>query len=240
MENTNYVFKRVEKKYLVPESKLKPLMNALSGYLEQEEYGQYTICNMYFDTDHYDLIRRSLEKPNYKEKLRLRSYGVPKADTPTFLEIKKKYRGVVYKRRIQLPYHTAAAYLEGGTAPEHGNVQILNEIDYLIGYYKPKPKLYLSYDRVAFRGREDTSLRITFDENIRSRDTELELAKGNYGVPLFTNGERLMEIKVGTALPLWLTKILSDYEIYPISFSKYGSIYLKNLQAKGAAACLPV
>lgn len=240
LANTNYVFERVEKKYLVPAGKLGPLLHALRGYVEEDAYGQYTICNLYYDTKNYDLIRRSLEKPKYKEKLRLRSYGVPTSDTPTFLEIKKKYNGVVYKRRVQLPYSAAMAYLEDGVMPSCGDCQILKEIDYLLGYYKPTPKLYLAYDRVAFCGLEDPSLRITFDENIRSRRTALELSSGDYGEPLFTNGERLMEIKAGAALPLWLTKILSEHKIYPVSFSKYGNIYLKNLQAKEAPTCLPV
>ena len=234
------VFERAEKKYLVPDEKFAPLAEAMRAYMTEDEYGQYTICNIYYDTDSDELIRRSLGKPKYKEKIRLRSYGVPQEDTLVFLELKKKMNGIVYNRRISLPYESAYNYLGGGVLPEGCDRQILLEIDYFIRYYQPVPKLYLAYDRIAFCGADDPGLRITFDTDIRSRRHDLELSKGDYGAPLFMESEHLMEIKAGAAMPLWLTRLLSDFEIYPISFSKYGKIYLKNLQWKEEDVCLPV
>lgn len=240
MAGIHSVFERAEKKYLVPDEKYGPLVEAIRAYMTEDEYGQYTICNIYYDTDSDELIRRSLGKPKYKEKIRLRSYGVPQEDTTVFLELKKKMNGIVYKRRISLPYGSACSYLNSGYLPEGCNEQILREIDYFIRYYRPVPKLYLAYDRIAFCGIDDPGLRITFDTGIRSRRHALELSKGDYGAPLFLENEHLMEIKAGAAMPFWLTKLLSEFEIYPISFSKYGRIYLKNLQWKEASACLPV
>lgn len=223
---TNYVFERVEKKYLLTREKYNLLLEAIEPYMCADSYGKHTIGNIYYDTDTYELISRSIEKPKYKEKFRIRSYGVPKAEDKVFLEIKKKYKGIVYKRRVAMTLKEAKNYLEKGIRPSKEG-QILKEIDYFISYYKATPKLYLAYDRVAYFGKENTNVRITIDHNIRSRDYNMSLDEGDYGTPLLNDYEYLMEIKVPGAIPLWLAKILSDLEIYPTSFSKYGNIYKK-------------
>lgn len=219
------VFKRVEKKYLLSEYQYKELRKKLEEYVRVDKYGKTTITNIYFDTPDMLLIRRSLEKPVYKEKLRLRTYGVPGAETPAFIELKKKYKGVVYKRRIDMPYEDAVKYLYKGVHPEK-TTQITKEIDYFLKFYRGiAPAMYISYDRIATYGIEDPNLRITFDGNITWRTQELELSKGVWGSKLLNEGERLMEIKIGGAMPLWLVKILDELEIYPTSFSKYGNAY---------------
>jgi len=227
-KKTNYVFERIEKKYLLSENKFNLFFQRLGPYMTIDKFGLHTICNIYYDTDTYDLIRNSLEKPSYKEKLRLRSYGVPGENDNVFLEIKKKYDHTVFKRRISFKLHEAENYLENGIKPEMTS-QILNEIDYFINFYQPKKKLFIAYDRVALFGIEDESLRITFDVDIRSRTYDLDLKKGDYGKVMDNFVGYLMEIKVSTALPLWLVHILSELEIYPLSFSKYGNIYEQDL-----------
>jgi SPX domain protein involved in polyphosphate accumulation len=169
---TNYVFKRVEKKYLLTANVYEDLILRLAPFIERDSYGLHTICNIYYDTERYDLIRNSIEKPKYKEKLRLRSYGIPTADSRVFLEIKKKYKGTVFKRREEMTLFETQELLENGSFPEKKS-QILNEIEYFLKFYHPEPKLFLAYDREAYSGKEDSSLRITFDRNIRSRTTEL-------------------------------------------------------------------
>lgn len=226
-----YTFKRVEKKYLLDEEKHRQLMERLEPYMQLDEYGLHTICNIYYDTEQFDLIRRSIEKPPYKEKLRLRSYGVPEADSKVFLEIKKKYKGVVYKRRISMTLQEAEDYLEG-RAPLPSDGQIEREVDYFVRFYQPKAKMYIAYDREAYFGKEDASLRITFDQNIRSREEDIVLEGGDAGKLLLEKGCRLMEIKTGGALPMWLANILSELAIYPTSFSKYGNIYKENVAAR--------
>lgn len=223
----NFTFKRIEKKYLLTEEKYKELIVRLEPYMQMDEYGLHTICNIYYDTDQFDLIRTSIEKPPYKEKLRLRSYGVPDKDGKVFLEIKKKWKGVVYKRRISLTLEEAEAYLaKGKPLPQDG--QIEREIDYFVKFYQPRAKMYIAYDREAYFGKEDSSIRITFDQNIRSREEDLKLEQGDAGKLLLERGYRLMEIKISGAFPVWMAKILSELEIYPTSFSKYGNIYKKN------------
>lgn len=226
----NYVFKRVEKKYLLTEEQYRALSERLSLSMQQDQYGLHTICNIYYDTDQFELIRASIEKPQYKEKLRLRSYGIPKKEDKVFLEIKKKWKGVVYKRRVSMTLEEAEACLEHGR-PLSQEGQIEREIDYFIRFHQPKPKMYIAYDREAYVGREDSTLRITFDQNIRSRTEDLQLEMGDAGKLLLERGSRLMEIKVSQAFPLWLAKALSELEIFPVSFSKYGSIYKKDAVA---------
>ncbi|XCP85675.1 polyphosphate polymerase domain-containing protein [Roseburia hominis] len=223
------VFERVEKKYRMNRKQYEAFLNAAEGKIHADKYGLHTIRNIYYDTQDYELIRSSIEKPKYKEKFRLRGYGEIRENSPVFLEIKKKYNGVVYKRRTELPFGEAKAYLERGILPDNDN-QIMREIDYFMKFHKPFPRVYLAYDRVAYQGDEEAELRITIDRNIRSRRHHLELSYDGE-CTLLSPGEYLMEIKVDTAYPLWLADLLCELQIYPVSFSKYGAVYAKALMA---------
>lgn len=227
-----YVFQRTEKKYFLTEKQYNLLLEKTKKRIKADKYGITSISNIYFDTDDNELIRTSIEKPLYKEKLRLRSYGTPDSDeSKVFLEIKKKFDGVVYKRRAAMTFRESEDYLNNGIKPSE-NVQIINEIDYIINHYNLKPKLFLAYDRIAYNGIEDEELRITFDKNIRSRENDLSLKSGSYGTNLLDSNTYLMEIKANGGMPLWLADLLSELEIYPMSFSKYGNIYKKSLMDK--------
>lgn len=235
MPETSFVFKRKEKKYLLSEEECAAFISRTKESLVGDSYGEYTICNIYYDTPDYNLIRQSIEKPKYKEKLRLRSYGVPAKEDQVFLEIKKKYKGVVYKRRSALSLKEAEAYMDNGIIPRQEN-QILREIEYFVSFYRPEAKIYLAYDRTAFAGLEDKGLRITFDRNIRSRDYDLSLGAGDYGEYLLDEGKCLMEIKSCGAMPVGLARALSEMQIYPVSFSKYGNVYKNMMRAEERAA----
>lgn len=219
---------------MVTASQYARIAAAFAGHMQADEYGEYTICNIYFDTRDDTLIRRSIEKPVFKEKLRARSYGVPTAQDKVFLEIKRKCKGVVYKRRVSMSYAQLQAYVGTGAHP-WANEQIFSEIDYFMRLYSPAPKLFLAYDRVAFRGIDEPSLRVTFDKNIRYRRTQLTLGDGDFGEPLLPQGQYIMEIKSDSAMPLWLCAVLDCEKLYPTSFSKYGNIYKKSLQEKRGA-----
>lgn len=189
------VFNRYEKKYLIPEDVYLELRDRLAPYMQEDAYGVHTICNIYYDTPDSYLIRRSIEHPVYKEKLRLRSYGIPMLDSQVFLEIKKKYQKVVNKRRIQLSLKEAYAYIEHGVRPE-ADSQILHEIDFFLKRYPLQRALYLAYDRVALFGREEAEFRITFDRRIRSRRSFMGLENGDFGEILLPPGYYLMESKI--------------------------------------------
>ena len=218
------VFSRYEKKYLMPEEIYLELRKRLAPYMEVDQYGLHTICNIYYDTPDYELIRRSIDKPVYKEKLRLRSYGIPTMDSTVFLEIKKKYRKVVNKRRIPLTLQQAYDYVEKGIRPEQDS-QILEEIDAFLKRYPLQRGVYLAYDRIALFQKTDPDFRVTFDHNIRSRQINMGLEMGDQGRTLLPETYYLMESKVMGATPLWFARILLDLKIYPVSFSKYGNIY---------------
>ncbi len=226
MAGVQTVFKRYEKKYMLNESQYEQLTAVINEHMKIDQYGKHTICNIYFDTDDYRLIRTSIEKPKYKEKLRLRSYGIPTPDSKVFLEIKKKFDGIVYKRRISFSLKEAYSYLTNGTYPAE-DTQIKKEIDYFISYYHPTPKMYIAYDRIAYFCEDDANFRITFDSNIRYRKEDLFLDHGDHGDTLLDEAMHLMELKIAGAIPLWLVHAMSDLKIYPTSFSKYGTIYKK-------------
>ncbi|MCM1089399.1 MAG: polyphosphate polymerase domain-containing protein [Muribaculum sp.] len=219
------IFKRYELKYLVTREQKALLLQAMEPYMQPDEHGQSLICNIYFDTPDYLLVQRSLESPVYKEKLRLRSYGMATHDGETFLELKKKYKGVVYKRRVSLREQEAMDYLLKDKPLRKSN-QITDEIDYFREMYQGlAPRVFLSYEREAFYGREDRELRITFDENILWRQEALSLCAGAYGSPLLQLDTALMEVKIASAMPLWLCKLLADNDIFKTHFSKYGNAY---------------
>lgn len=217
-------FERYEKKYCLALSQQRFLLERMTPYMKKDAYGEYTICNIYYDTDDYRLIRASLEKPVYKEKLRVRSYGVPTDGGHVFVEIKKKYDSVVYKRRITASPVDAAAFLRTGKSTQPLG-QIGREIAWFQHTYHAGPKVFLAYDRAAFSGADDPAVRITFDTDIRWRTTALDLRCGDYGAPLLPPEQILMELKLPGACPLWLSRALTDIDARQTSFSKYGACY---------------
>lgn len=220
-------FKRYEKKYMLTQEQQVNLMKQLLPYIKEDKFGRYTICNIYYDTEDWELIRQSIQKPVYKEKLRVRSYGVPGDEDKAFIEIKKKYKGIVYKRRITAQAKDVELILTDGSGFEikKSDEQIRNEILWFQSFYRTQPRIFIGYDRQAFAGIQDSGLRITFDTNIRWRDEELDLRCGDYGQPVLPGEQVLMEVKMPGACPLWLAHILNDSSIYPTSFSKYGTCY---------------
>ena len=234
------VFNRYEHKYLLDKDTFQRVIKIMDAHMELDPYNKnhkpYTIANIYFDTPDDYLIRRSLEKPDYKEKLRLRAYGVPDRNTKVFLEIKKKLMGVVNKRRTALTLSEAYDFTETGKPPalkDYMNKQVLSELEYFLKQYDLSPKLYLAYDRIAYFERDNADLRISFDMNIRSRRYDLGLEYGDYGNRLLGDGVYLMEIKTSLAKPLWLTGMLSSLDIKRVSFSKYGTEFKRAVSTYG-------
>lgn len=231
------IFERYEKKYMLTADQYHGLCKSFGGRMEADEYGLHTISNIYLDTEDFELIRTSIERPAYKEKLRLRAYGEVKDDSEVFLELKKKCCGVVYKRRTQMSLKEAVQYLNKGKRPEAEN-QIFREIEYVKERYLLKPAAYVAYDRDAWFCRDDKELRVTFDRNIRCRKEHLDLCAGDYGVQLLPEGNVLMEVKIPGAMPVWMSRVFSELKIYPVSFSKYGRYYQTYILKKPMTAFL--
>lgn len=225
------IFERHEKKYIVSAEQYRLLLDELEPYMQYDQYGLHTIMTIYYDTEDYSLIRHSLDKPTFKEKLRLRSYGQPDKNDLIYLELKKKLGGITYKRRMPITLQSANQYLEKGIVPEENidDPQTFGEINWFIQQINVGPKVALSYERIALCGRTDADLRMTFDADIRWRDHHLDLSEGDYGSLLTEPDTRLLEIKTLGALPLWLCRLLSALKIYPVSFSKYGTVYSRYL-----------
>lgn len=219
------VFKRFELKYLLTAEQKIQVLAAMEPYMKLDKYGRTTIRNIYFDTDDYRLVRHSIEKPAYKEKLRIRSYRQADPESPVFVELKKKYESVVYKRRLSMPEKQAIDWICGGQpCPE--NSQIAREISYFLSYYQTlHPAVFLSYEREAYYCRSGSDFRVTFDDNILCRQENLSLEAEVGGISLLESGMVLMEIKTSGAIPLWLTHVLTRERVYKASFSKYGEAY---------------
>lgn len=219
------IFKRYELKYLMTLQKKEKVLQAMEPYMSLDHYGRTTIRNIYYDTDTFRLVRNSMEHPVYKEKLRVRSYGFADRNDPVFIELKKKYQSIVYKRRLALPQYSASGWLcRQEEIPLH--TQIAEEIEYFCNYYQTlQPTVFLSYEREAFYSRCGDDFRVTFDENILSREEELTLNSDVWGQPLLPRGQVLMEIKTGGGIPLWMSHFLTKHKIFKTSYSKYGTAY---------------
>ena len=240
MGDTKLVFKRYEKKYLLSREQYETLFRELRDHIVPDAYHRSTVCSIYYDTDNYELIRRSIEAPVYKEKLRLRSYGVPDDDGTVFIELKKKYKGMVYKRRVPMGAKAAMAYLAGEAGPTECS-QMTREIDWFLHENDVKPKVFIACDRYAWVDKENPELRITFDENLRWRTEDLDLTHGSRGEDLLEEGSVLMEIKIPGTTPLWLAHLLSDQTLFPTSFSKYGTCYKNHILSEyfnGVIVCV--
>ncbi len=221
------IFQRYEMKYLMTKQQQHELYGLMLPYMQPDRFGRSTVLTIYYDMPDKRLIRKSLEGPCYKEKLRVRSYGTAKADSTVFVELKKKYKGVVYKRRLDMNERTAGDYLNNGMRLTNPT-QISKEIDYFMRFYgKLEPSVFLSYEREAFAGKEDANFRMTFDRNILMRTYDMDLKKGVYGEPLLKEDMVLLEVKTAYGIPAWLLTFLNGRQIYKTSFSKYGYAYQK-------------
>ncbi len=221
-------FSRVEWKYLLSREQAERLGALAAERLEPDRYHRYRVANVYYDTEDHFLIRNSLDKPYFKQKLRLRSYGVPGDRDPVFMELKKKLDGRVLKRRVTLPAEEAIRYLEGKPPAEKG--QIHREIDAFLAEYRPGPRIYIGYEREAFREKPgEPELRLTFDREIRYRWNDLDLRLGDDGVPLLPEEAVLLELKSQYSFPLWLVRFLEQEGIRRISFSKYGAAFRRDV-----------
>ena len=228
MAETKLRFERYEKKYLLTAEQYERLMEELGPHLVPDEFAESQVCSLYYDSEDFRLIRHSLDKPVYKEKLRLRSYGVPGEDDPVFVERKKKFKGIVYKRRLTLPAGEAVRWLSGQGHPRQDE-QMVREIDWFLKTWTVSPRVLIACERSAWRDREEEELRVTFDRNLRWRGTELDLRLGSQGEPLLPEGDQLMELKLPGAAPLWLAELLSRQKIFPVSFSKVGTAYSNHI-----------
>lgn len=225
-------FKRREMKFLLNEEQYTFLRSEIEKHMTEDDFGRHTILNVYLDNLNNDLIRSSLGKPVYKEKLRLRTYGQCAVDnSPAFLEIKKKFRGITYKRRFELTYKELHNYITDGTPPDKRG-QVFEEIDYMIRRMSLKPKIVICYDREAYYGKDDKEFRLTFDGNVRFRRDDLDLRSGDHGEYLITQPYTVMEVKSAGAIPIWLARTLSEKKIFHGSFSKYGNIFANEIRQK--------
>lgn len=224
-------FQRYEVKYILNPAQKEALKRAMAAHMRPDKFARASIRNIYYDTEDFRLIRRSLEKPVYKEKLRFRRYDGMDSDVEAFLEIKKKFRGVVYKRRLLLPYEETCHSISAQMRIDASG-QIAEEINYLLKYYgQLRPAMWISYEREAYASRDGNEFRLTLDTRLMYRREALDLRAEAYGNMLLPKDSTLLELKIPGAMPLWMSRFLTEQGIYKCSFSKYGTAYLNELAA---------
>ncbi len=233
-------FKRYEKKYLITKEKLDEILPELLKYMDLDEYciggREYRIYSIYYDTENHDIIRQNSSKPYYKEKMRIRSYyDKSSPDDTVFMELKKKSNGVGNKRRIKLKIKEIEPFVNEGILPEtkdYLSAQVAKELKYFLEKNKVRPALYVQYDRLALFGKEDKDFRMTFDRNLRTRRSNFVLGESDEDELLLPENTYIMEIKILGSMPMWLSKLLSENELFSRGFSKYGEVYKRDAKEK--------
>ena len=224
-------FKRHEKKYLISKEQYATFQKILSQHMEPDKYGEYLVQNIYFDNEAWDVIRSSTEKPLFKEKMRLRCYNIPDQKSKVFVELKKKFKGIVYKRRVAVPFDEMLSGSVGDVIAAE-NSQISRELNFYMERNAVKEKIYIAYRRNAFVEKEQRYFRITFDNDIRFRLERLDFFNPKDGIVLLPKNKILMEVKALGVMPLWLVKLLNENNVFPTAFSKYGKCYTDYIMCK--------
>lgn len=225
------IFRRVEQKYLITSEQYNALMEALGDKLVKDEYFYNDIYNLYLDAPDHRLIIQSIEKPMYKEKFRVRSYGLAEnEDSKVYLEIKKKFDGTSHKRRISMTLGEFYKYMEKGNRPKNANPITLAELDYDFEKYNLQPSILINYERYSYYFRGNKDLRVTFDHNVKYRVKKPDLTNGDDMHHIIDKDMYIMEIKSLDSLPIKLSQLLAKLKIYPRGFSKPKNAYLKSLE----------
>jgi hypothetical protein len=225
-----HIFERYEEKYLVCAEQGAEFKKLILRHMEPDQYGEYLVQNLYYDTENWDVVRASTQKPLYKEKMRLRCYNMPHTNSKLFLELKKKFAGIVYKRRIAIPF-TALSSRSVHDVVKEENSQIARELDFYLNQHDVFQRMYIAYRRIAFTSTAQQSstecegLRVTFDSDIRFRLDHLDYANPDNGYGILPQGTMVMEIKTQGGVPLWMARSLAENRIFPMAFSKYGVCY---------------
>jgi hypothetical protein len=212
-------FQRYEQKYLLNPAQYHAVVNILKDHAYIDDYGVTTIYSLYYDTPGFAIARKSRNKSTYKEKLRLRSYDIPRPGDTVYWEVKKKLRGITYKQRIPMPF------TQGTLEFQEVHTSASDEIHWFFSYYRPLPQCLITYDRLALRSREHANLRITFDTQVRFRVSDLDFSFGPSGRPLLDKNLFLMEIKTDRSIPLFLSASLTHLNLFPVSYSKYRTAF---------------
>ena len=229
VQNPVVVMKRYELKYILTAAQEAFFREKVAGHMQVDQFGLTSIASLYYDTPDYRLINASIEKPLFKEKMRLRAYGLASDTSPVFLELKRKAYGVVYKRRVQSTVPLVQKFFD-----REGDIcaggQINREITYFRDFYgNLAPACLIIYDRTAFF-EPGGDLRLTIDNRPRYRTEDLDLRVSMDGEELLPKGQSILEIKVQDAIPLWLSSILDEGKIYKNTFSKYGEAYKRQIK----------
>lgn len=222
-------FRRVEQKYILDRIQYEQILKEIEDFIEKDKYFYSDICSVYFDTKDSDLIIQAMERPEYKEKFRLRSYGTVTINDKVFLEIKKKFKEETSKRRVEISLKDFWNYYNKNVFPRNCDEEIMKEIDYGFKKYKLVPKIFICYERYSYCGKKNNNLRITFDFNIRYREDNLDLLTKNDTKKLMDKELYIMEVKTLDSMPFWLIRVLNNLKIYPMGFSKYKEAYVKAL-----------
>lgn len=227
------VFKRYELKYLLHWDAYIAFRERLLPYMQYDTYGnadgKYNIISLYYESEEKDIYYETMNKLPFRQKLRLRVYDQADLSSPSFIEVKQKFKNVVNKRRTVIPLNEAYSILSKPydeqliEQVESSNPQILKEALHFKNLYELKPATIVSYDRQALSGvlENESDLRVTFDYNLMCRTDDLRLENGPEGMYFLDREMVILEVKVSNSVPFWLARLLSEFNFTQQGFSKF-------------------
>jgi hypothetical protein len=226
------LFTRYELKYLITFDTYRTLADTLIPYMQYDPFGdkqgRYSIFSLYFDSPDRKIYYETMNRAAFRQKLRLRIYNSASIDDSAYFEVKQKFKNVVNKRRTAIQLSDAYRFIEKRADVSDlenysaSNKQVLKEIRSFRDVYRLAPAVIVGYDRQAFHGIDDTDLRITFDYHLTCRNDNYRLENGMHNGAYFVPPNLVvLEVKVKHSVPLWLTKLLSEFRCPLRSVSKF-------------------
>lgn len=227
---------RLEYKFLIPESKIDQVRDALLPFVNIDEYAagrekkEYTVRSIYFDSGKLDDYRDKLAGIKIRKKLRIRGYNELNGNSMVFLEVKRKYENNISKNRAPLLYNDLPELLltadfERFLLKKKKYLDVQNDANKFFYSLISKnyiPVVLVVYEREAFFYKYDSTLRITFDKNLRSKPLPslTELYDDDNLKPSMRDNF-ILEIKFFNGYPTWLQSIVSKFNLQRRAISKY-------------------
>ena len=227
---------RAEIKYLVSNARLEELRQVIAPFVTLDKYGKpfentgYTVRSIYLDTPRLVYYREKIEGLKKRKKLRIRGYNKPADSHNVFLEIKRKEESRIAKIRTPVPYSRLQDFLQ--RTPKESLAEMLEGDEQAITsaskfmYHLHRSNLQcinlVVYEREAYEGKINPSLRVTFDKNLRTQlCNELEQLYDESDMQFVLTDHFILEIKYNNQFPAWLTPILSNLGLQKQALSKY-------------------
>jgi hypothetical protein len=225
---------RYEMKYLIDEIRAAGILRYIRPFLQPDRYsklqrgGMYPIVSLYLDAPDLQLCRESLTGVKNRFKLRIRSY-TDEPEYPRFLEIKRRINQVIMKSRARVTDQDVPILLQGRSLPPQGyttDEAAMGQFQFYVASIRAGPIVLIRYLRQAFEGTSEDRVRVTFDRELCYKVTDepqVRLGGSGWRYHTLTTGHTILEIKFTGCYPIWLTRLVREFDLEVMPVSKYAT-----------------